>query len=103
MKPEFFDRLNYQFDIKDMNVQQMRERLAKIPIEKRGELRTKPVPWIYTNDIGFAESLDEITAKVTQQKKTDKPRIGIISGVGAVLTVAPYLNLDCLVDRKSVV
>lgn len=44
MKPEYFSSLNYQFDIENMNIQQIRRNLAQIPISARGELRTKLVP-----------------------------------------------------------
>lgn len=105
MKPEYFNSLNYQFDIEDMNIQQMRNKLAQIPMAKRGELRTKLVPWIYTNDLGFGDNLDVIQKGIRQQKRNGKPRVGIISGVGAILTVTPYLDIDCLVsiDRNSFV
>ncbi len=105
MRPEYFNALNYQFAIEDMNIQHMRHQLAHIPMSKRGELRTKLVPWIYTNDLGFADSLDMISQGISRQKRNGKPRVGIISGVGALLTVTPYLDVDCLVsiDRNSFV
>lgn len=105
MKHEYFNSLNYQFAIEDMNMQHLRHQLANISMSKRGELRTKLVPWIYTNDLGFADSLDRISEGISRQKRNGKSRVGIISGVGALLTVTPYLELDCLVsiDRNSFV
>src|SRR3990167_5925593 len=105
MKPEYFNGLNYQLELTDMNLQFMRSKLAAIPIQKRGELRTKLVPWIYTNDMGFGQALSQITEGMKRQKRGRKPRTGIISGVGAILTVAPYLDLDAVIsiDRNSFV
>ena len=105
MKPEYFNGLNYQLELTDMNLQFMRSKLAAIPIEKRGELRTKLVPWIFTNDVGFGSALSQISKGMERQKKGGKPRAAVISGVGALLTVAPYLDLDAVVsiDRNSFV
>ncbi len=105
MNPELYDSLNYKLHIENMSLQTVRERLSAIPADKRGELRTKLVPWIFTNDTRFDQSLDAIKLGVDNQKHHKRPKSAIISGVGAIQTVAPYLNVDVIVaiDRNTFV
>ena len=82
-----------------------RERLSIIPQEKRGKLRHKLVPWIYTNDEGFGNQMPFLIDSVRAQKKTGNMRAAVLSGVGSLFNIAPYADVDFFVsvDRNSFV
>src|SRR3990167_3492348 len=82
-----------------------RANLSTIPQEKRGELRHKLVPWIYTNDRGFKDALPVIDQMMREQKRNGKPHTAVLSGVGSLLNIAPFVDVDFFVsvDRNSFV
>lgn len=77
--------------------------LAQIPWSKRGEIRTKLVPWIYTNDHKFDELIPKIHLALNTQNRSGKPRAAVLSGVGSILNIAPWIDVDFFVsvDRNS--
>lgn len=81
------------------------KQLAAIPWSKRGEIRTKLVPWIYTNDHGFDSIIDQIITSTKEQNRNGKLRAGVLSGVGSILNIAPHAEVDFFVcvDRNSFV
>jgi len=88
-----------------MQHRSIRESLSLIPTKVRGEIRNKLVPWIYTNDHDFAALMPYIQEAVVKQQRGTKPRVAVLSGVGAFANVAPYMNVDAIVsvDRNSFV
>lgn len=81
------------------------KKLASIPWSYRGKTYTKPIPWIYTSDHAFASIIPTIIEKVKIQKRTRNLRVAIFSGVGSLLTIAPFVKVDFFicVDRNSFV
>ncbi len=81
------------------------KKLAQIPWSKRGEIRTKLVPWIYTNDHKFTYIYSDIKNGMLHQHRSGRPRAAILSGVGSLLNITPIVDVDFYisVDRNSFV
>lgn len=81
------------------------KKLAQIPWSKRGEIRTKLVPWVYTNDHKFTDIYLDIEGGMRNQHRSGRPRAAVLSGVGSILNVSPIVDVDFFisVDRNSFV
>lgn len=79
--------------------------VSQIPWHQRGEIRTKLVPWVYTNDHNFADVMPRLVESVCAQKRNGRFRIAVLSGVGSILNIAPHVDVDLFVsvDRNSFV
>lgn len=75
-------------------VAQLGKRLNGISQGERGPVLHKPVPWIFTNDAGYASMLPGMKEALKQQNHDGKLRVPIIAGWGALATIAGALPID---------
>ncbi len=64
-------------------------------IPHRGRITREPVPYLHKDDHNFGNLMDTIQIKLKeQQKKTGSIRLGIVVGTGALLSIAPEIDID---------
>ena len=63
-------------------------------IRSRGHVSRQPVPYLHKDDHNFGNLMDTIQLKLKEQRKTGAMRLGIVVGTGAMLSIAPDIDVD---------
>ena len=63
-------------------------------IRNRGNISRQPVPYLHKDDHNFGNLMDTIQAKMKEQGKTGAIRSGVVVGTGAMLSIAPDIDVD---------
>lgn len=79
---------------KGEQVTRLGKRLSAISPGERGLVLHKPVPWIFTNDAGYADVLPSMGEALREQNHDGKLRVPIIAGWGALATIAGALPIN---------
>jgi len=81
------------YEMRREQIAQLGKGLDRIPLEDRGQVLHTFVPWIFTNDAGYANMLPGMKEALVEQKHDTKLRVPIIAGWGALTTIAGALPI----------